>query len=98
MIFRSGRMASEPDWEKARRWLMNEKVTRSSAKVKEDARSEENLKIFKLLSGSKSEEYQDGGGVVQLPERWNRALPDDWLCDEGDRAREYHIQANIYRF
>ena len=91
-------MASEPDWEKARRWLMNEKVTKSSAKVKEEAGSEENLKIFKLLSGSKSEEYQDGSGVVQLPERWNRALPDDWLCDEGDRAREYHIQASVFRF
>ena len=76
-------MASEPDWERARRWLMNEKVTKSSAKVK---REEENLKVFKLLSGSKSQEYQDGGGVVQLPEGWNRALPDDRRCDEGDGA------------
>ena len=61
MFFRTGRMASEPDWEKARRWLMNKKVTRSSAKVKEEAGKVKNLKIFKLLSGSKSEEYQDGG-------------------------------------
>ena len=44
-------MASEPDWERARRWLMNEKVTKSSAKVKGE---EENLKIFKLLSGAES--------------------------------------------
>ena len=29
-------MASEPDWERARRWLMNEKVTKSSAKVKRE--------------------------------------------------------------
>ena len=79
-------MASEPDWERARRWLMNEKVTKSSAKVKGEAGKGENLKIFILLSGSKSEEYQDGGGFVQLPEGWNRALPDDRRCDEGDGA------------
>ena len=37
VICRSVRMASEPDWERARRWLLNEKVTRSSAKVKGEA-------------------------------------------------------------
>ena len=79
-------MASEPDWEKARRWLMNERVTKNSAKVSGKAGKVKNLKMFKLLSGSKSQEYQDGGGVVQLPEGWNRALPDDRRCDEGDGA------------
>ena len=33
MFFRTGRMASEPDWEKARRWLMNENVTKNYAKT-----------------------------------------------------------------
>ena len=90
---------AEPDWERARKWLMNEKVTKNSAKVKSENReSEDVLTIRHFLSGSKSQEYQDGSGVVQLSERWNRALPDDWRCDEGDGAREYHIQAMIFRF
>ena len=34
MAFNSMAASSEPDWEKARNWLKNEKVTRNSAKVR----------------------------------------------------------------
>ena len=79
---------AEPDWERARKWLMNEKVTKNSAKVKSENREYEDVLTFRhnFLSGSESQEYQDGGGVVQLPEGWNRALQDDRRCDEGDSA------------